>query len=142
MTISLAKWAEAFMPSGNLRRDGGYPDYEKQWNVAAEAKSLVLVPVFIDTEWWVTGFEDCGKARESLSELEALKTLALLFGAAIKRKRMEEELQAEKVSVEEKVQVRTKELKEAQEQLTAVLESKRMETAKLTASIHSLGLGL
>lgn len=142
--VGLGRWAEAFKRKEVLCEEAdAFAPEEKQWNVAPETKSLVLVPVYIDEEWWgYFGFEDWRESKECApAEMEALKTLALLFGTAIKRKRMEEELQAEKASVEAKVQVRTRELEEAQEQVTLSLEKQQEEKARLTASIHSLGLG-
>lgn len=142
--VGLTRWAQVFAQRGVMCEEVGmFSQTEKQWNVAPEAKSLVLIPVFIDNEWWgYWGFEDWQESKECApAEMEALKTLALLFGTAIKRKRMEEELTQEKVSVEARVQLRTRELKEAQEQVSTTLERQREEKARLTASIHSLGLG-
>lgn len=60
-----------------------------------EIRSLVLVPIFIGEEWWgFIGFDDCWEERDwTTAELEALKTTANIFGAAIQRERTEAALQ-------------------------------------------------
>jgi PAS domain S-box-containing protein len=105
------------------------PQEEKKWNLAPDAKSIVVVPVFVGDEWWgFLEFEDWNHESDcSKFEIDALKAVAITFGEAIKRKRIEEELEEEKASVELRVLERTQELQE--------------EKARLTASIHSMSLG-
>lgn len=61
-----------------------------------QIKSLALVPVFVQDEWWgVIGFDDCEAERVwSEPELDALQLAADSLGAAIYRQRVERDLQA------------------------------------------------
>jgi diguanylate cyclase (GGDEF)-like protein/PAS domain S-box-containing protein len=56
--------------------------------------SLAVVPIFVDTKWWgQIGLHDCHAARKwSPAEIDAIKTLAELIGAAIERMRRIETL--------------------------------------------------
>lgn len=118
--------------------------HELVWNVSTSAQGLIIVPVFVGEEWWgYLGFESAieGEEQCSVPEVEALKAVATTFGAAIRNKRMAEELAAEKTSVALKVEERTRELKLAQAELKAALYHSKEEKARLTASIHSLSMG-
>ena len=50
-----------------------------------DIKSLLLVPINVDNEWWgYIGLDDCVEEREwTAAEIEALKTVARTMGAAI-----------------------------------------------------------
>lgn len=140
----LTRWAEKLSAQEALWEEiAALPSGEKQWNIAPQAKSLVVVPVFVGNDWWgYFGFEDWEEVYPyALPELEALKAVAAAFGAAIKRKRIEEELSSEKLGVEKKIEERTQELKLAQQEIKEGLLRIRQEKARLTASIHSLSLG-
>jgi len=80
------------------------PLSERGWFMAEEAETLIVVPVFVEEEWWgFIGIEDYGNRAEfSQAELDAFKTLGVIFGAAIRRKRIEEALEREKASVMQK----------------------------------------
>jgi PAS domain-containing protein len=56
--------------------------------------SIVIVPIFVEGEWWgFVGFDECFAEREwSAAEMEALKAAASTLGAAVRRKRAEEAL--------------------------------------------------
>jgi len=56
--------------------------------------SMVLVPVFVDDDWWgYLGFDDCVEERAWASvEIEALRAVAGILGAAILRERLDHEL--------------------------------------------------
>ena len=56
--------------------------------------SLITVPIFIDHTWWgFIGFDQCRRQKTwSVDELDALKTAANIFGAAISRQAAEEKL--------------------------------------------------
>lgn len=58
--------------------------------------SMVLVPIFVEGEWWgFIGFDDCALEREwSAAEMDALKAAASTLGAAMRRAVVEEELRA------------------------------------------------
>ncbi len=57
-------------------------------------KSVLCVPVFVDGHWWgMIGFDDCRSEREwSAAEIDTIKTLAELVGAAIARTRRQQNL--------------------------------------------------
>ena len=57
-------------------------------------KSLIAVPIFIDNVWWgFIGFDQCRRQKTwSADEMDALKTAANIFGAAISRQAAEEKL--------------------------------------------------
>ncbi len=56
--------------------------------------SILLVPIFVEGKWWgQIGFDDCSEEREwSTAEVGALGAAAGTLGAAIRRRRIEEEL--------------------------------------------------
>jgi len=58
-------------------------------------RSIAVVPVFLEREWWgLVGFDDCVEERDwSQGELEALRAAAGALGAAIQRERVERGLQ-------------------------------------------------
>lgn len=142
--VGLARWAKGLSARQPIcERVVDLPESERQWNVAVEAKSLVVVPVFVGNDWWgYLAFEDWRSEREcSPAEIEALGAVAITFGAAIRRKRIEEALEAEKQGVEAKVAERTRELLIAQDKVEEALTWQKEEKARLTASIHSLSMG-
>jgi PAS domain S-box-containing protein len=57
-------------------------------------KSLILVPIFVDNQYWgFTGFDDCKKDRHwTANEESLLITMASTLGAVIKRNNIEAEL--------------------------------------------------
>ena len=59
---------------------------------AQEIRSVLLVPIFVEEEWWgYFGFDNCSSEREwSVSETNAIKAASGVFGAAIMRQRAEE----------------------------------------------------
>jgi PAS domain S-box-containing protein len=56
--------------------------------------SILVVPIFVEGKWWgQIGFDDCSEEREwSTAEVGALGAAAGTLGAAIRRRRIEEEL--------------------------------------------------
>ena len=81
------------------------PPGERGWFLSDTASSIIVVPVFVGSQWWgFIGFEDYAEGQTgSQAELDAFKSVAVTFGAAIQRKRTEEALERAKVKVEEKV---------------------------------------
>jgi len=61
---------------------------------SGQVKSALAVPVFAENEWWgFVGLDDCRNERDWTSaELDALRTLAELIGAAVARVRRLKEL--------------------------------------------------
>jgi PAS domain S-box-containing protein len=149
--LGLARWVQLLkLGSVICESVDRLPSEERQWNVALGAQAVVIIPVYVGDEWWgYLGFEDYTHDQEcSKFEIDALKAVAITFGEAIKRKRIEEELEEEKASVEQKVTERTKELEEktlaleqARKEVEEALLTIKQEKARLTASIHSLSMG-
>src|SRR5215210_2066675 len=56
--------------------------------------SILIVPIFVEGKWWgQIGFDDCSEEREwSTAKVGALGAAAGTLGAAIRRRRIEEEL--------------------------------------------------
>lgn len=92
---AFSRWAEIFAQGetryGHVR---DLPEVERREPEAEGTLSYVLVPVFVEGAWWgFMGFDECVCERDfSATELGALKAAADNLGAAIGRKRAEEEL--------------------------------------------------
>jgi PAS domain S-box-containing protein len=65
---------------------GERPELEEQ-----DILSIVVVPIFVEGEWWgFIGFDECEREREwSAAEIDALKAAADTLGAAVQRERSE-----------------------------------------------------
>ncbi len=91
----LKRWGELFN-NGQiiLGNPKDLPPDEQQFFFKAGVKSLVVVPIFVDHTWWgFIGFDNCLLEKEwTADEIDALKTAAKIFGAAISRQAAEEEL--------------------------------------------------
>ncbi len=74
--------------------------------------SILIIPIFVNEEWWgFVGLDDCKKERVwSEAEIRALEALANNLGAAIYRRNVEIELLRLNASLEERVQKRTRDL--------------------------------
>ena len=89
------RWGKLFndgqIIQGNLK---DLPPTVQQFLVKTGVKSLIAVPIFIDHTWWgFIGFDNCRQEKEwTVDEIDALKTAAKIFGAAISRQAAEEEL--------------------------------------------------
>jgi diguanylate cyclase (GGDEF)-like protein/PAS domain S-box-containing protein len=68
------------------------PEPERARLVAGGVVSLIVVPVFVQEEWWgYIGFDDCHAGRRwSSVEVDALRTAAGALAAAIAREQVEE----------------------------------------------------
>lgn len=69
-----------------------FPESERLLLEAQKVRSIVVVPIFVNSEWWgFLGFDDCEHERVwSGAELEALKSVASALGAALARQRLEQ----------------------------------------------------
>lgn len=79
---------------------------------AQDIKSLLTIPIYVSDAWWgFIGFDDCIREREwSVSEINALNMLSLVFGGALFRGEVEKEMKLLNSQLEERVFERTKEL--------------------------------
>ncbi|NOX87669.1 MAG: PAS domain S-box protein, partial [Calditrichaeota bacterium] len=73
-----------------------FPQEEQEILNAQDIKSILVVPIFSDDEWWgFIGFDNCVEKREwSFMEIEALQIAADILGAAIQRQKTEKKLRA------------------------------------------------
>ena len=71
-----------------------FPKSEQPELRAEDILSIVIVPIFVEGEWWgFVGFDECLAEREwSAAEMDALKAAASTLGAAVRRRRAEEAL--------------------------------------------------
>ncbi|MGH3086951.1 MAG: PAS domain S-box protein [Rubrobacteraceae bacterium] len=70
------------------------PESEQPELRAEEILSIIIVPIFVEGNWWgFVGFDECMAEREwSMAEIDALGAAASTLGAALRRQVMEEEL--------------------------------------------------
>ncbi len=118
--------------SGNVRE---FLPEERPWLEAEGVKSMIVVPIFADKQWWgALGFNECLKEREwSQAEIEALSVAASIFGAAIQRKQVEEALARTNRDLEEAA-ARAKQLAE---EAAAASESKSKFLANMSHEIRT-----
>jgi PAS domain S-box-containing protein len=72
-----------------------FPEGARERLVAQDILSLLTVPIFVESEWWgFMGFDSCLSEREwSELEINAVYSIADLFGAAVQRNRNLQQLQ-------------------------------------------------
>ena len=95
---------------GDVETD--FPDIEKQILEVQDIKSILIIPIFVENEWWgFIGLDKCEKVRQwSDVEINALRLVATNIGAAFYRKRVEYQLISLNADLESRVKERTKEL--------------------------------
>ena len=90
----LGRW-EAVLRAGGIieGRLRSFPPDEQAMLAAQGVCSLVVVPIFVGSQWWgFIGFDDCDEERSwPASAVEVLKSAAGTIGAAILRRRAEAE---------------------------------------------------
>jgi len=71
-----------------------FPESEQPELRNQDILSIVVVPIFVEGRWWgFIGFDECIRERQwSTAEVSALGAAAGTLGAAIRRRRIEEEL--------------------------------------------------
>jgi PAS domain S-box-containing protein len=88
-----ARWMET-LSRGELiyAHTREFPEIERPELEAQDIRSIAVVPIFAEGEWWgQIGFDECFAEREwSAAEIDALKAAADTLGAAIQRERSEE----------------------------------------------------
>jgi diguanylate cyclase (GGDEF)-like protein/PAS domain S-box-containing protein len=88
--VGLQSWVPKLMRGesvAGLARD--FEDPVRRFFELGGVKSAVAVPVFAEDQWWgLIGFDDCRSERKwSPGEIDALRTLAELVGAAVTQTR-------------------------------------------------------
>jgi diguanylate cyclase (GGDEF)-like protein/PAS domain S-box-containing protein len=94
-THGLARWYEQFMLGksvGGITRE--FPKAEQEALFASGVQSSLMVPIFVEDEFWgYVGLDDCRAERQwSASEESSLWAIAASLGGAIKRQRTEEKM--------------------------------------------------
>ncbi|MFQ3636719.1 MAG: PAS domain S-box protein [Cyanobacteriota bacterium] len=94
-THGLARWYEQFKLGksvGGIVRE--FPKAEQEVLAADGVRSSLMVPIFIEEEFWgFIGLDDCHAERQwSASEESSLRAIAASLGGAIKRQRTEEKM--------------------------------------------------
>ncbi|MEW6059152.1 MAG: PAS domain-containing protein [Actinomycetota bacterium] len=91
----LSRWVKVLgsgaVVQGHVRE---FPPSERGILERQEILSLLEVPIFVSGEWWgVIGFDDCVREREwSQVEIDALRAASAVLGAAIRRRKDEEQV--------------------------------------------------
>ncbi len=121
--IGFERWENSFRkekPIHGLIKD--FPENEQPILLSQNIKSLITVPIFVNTNLWgFIGFDDCENERIwSPSEIKALSTAANILGSAIYRNQVEIILHELNINLERKVEERTHKLqKEINERIIA-----------------------
>ena len=93
----LGRWAEAMERgesiAGSVR---SFPQSEWPILEAQHIRSLAAFPVFSGRQWWgLVGLDDCiSDRRWTKNEIDALRTAASVLGAAVQRRRSDDQLRA------------------------------------------------
>ena len=89
----LGRWIE-LLSTGKVIHDHlrNLPPSEQTFLSQRGVRSLVVVPIFIETQWWgCLGFEDCQNERQwTPLEIDVLRTAADTVGAALQRRQAEQ----------------------------------------------------
>ena len=99
-----------------------FPNSEKKILQAQDIQSLLVIPIFLQDEWWgFIGLDECKHTRKwSEVEINALRLVASNIGAAFYRRKVEIKLLSLNTGLEKRVQERTKELEiEVSERMNA-----------------------
>lgn len=111
--ISFARWAselsQRHIIHGLIRN---FPIEEQAVLGPQNILSIVAIPVFVQKEWYgFIGFDDCVEERIwTKSEIDTLSAAANLFGSAIYRTSIANQLKTLNVELEERVKIRTETL--------------------------------
>ncbi len=93
--LNLQRW-ESSLAAGNVVFGSidAFPKDEQKILASINIQSLIAVPIFVGSEWWgFICFDECRRNRDWKSEeVDVLKTVAAIIGAAIKRTWTEDRL--------------------------------------------------
>ncbi len=93
----IARWAEILAGAGVVRGQiGDFPFGEQRILDEQSIVSIALVPIHVEGVWWgVLGFDECNAKRVwDESDIEVLRLLADMIGAAVTRGRADQALRA------------------------------------------------
>ncbi|MCP4898128.1 MAG: PAS domain S-box protein [bacterium] len=118
----LGRWAEV-LGSGDLISGAmsSFPDDEQQRLSGHGIKSLLLIPLFVEGNWFgYIGFDDCEKVREWMAvEIDLLQVAAAELSASIENYHLFMRLTEHTRTLEERVETRTSELSNVNRELEA-----------------------
>ncbi|MBD3409363.1 MAG: PAS domain S-box protein, partial [Ignavibacteriales bacterium] len=89
----LARWKKRLSAGDSVYGAArSFPESEREFCKGIAARSIALMPVFIEGVWWgVMGLDDCVEERVWLeSEIDSLRIVANTVGAAIQRQSVDE----------------------------------------------------
>lgn len=89
------RWAQIMSRGGIIHGHvKDLPESERAFLAAKSIRSIMAVPIFVKGSWWgFIGFDECLKEREWFAaEIDAMKAAAGTLGAAVQRRKIEEEL--------------------------------------------------
>ena len=103
---------EGVIIQGNIETD--FPEDKEVVRLMSllNVQSVLIIPIFIENEWWgFIGLDECKRLRQwSEVEINALQLVANNIGSAFYRKKVEFELLSLNAQLENRVKERTKEL--------------------------------
>jgi two-component system, NtrC family, sensor kinase len=112
-TSGLGYWAESLGRGESISGPvAEMSDEEQPILTAQDIQSLLIMPIFVDEEWWgFVGLDDCVRARSwPEAERDSLRAAADMIGAAIVRQKAQDALLEAKANLERRVRERTREL--------------------------------
>lgn len=96
--VGFGRWEDALSQNQYIYGHvSSFPAGEREFLAGQEIKSVAIMPVFVEQNWWgLIGFDQCYQEREwSLTELEGLNAAASILGAAIARALLYEQTQTQ-----------------------------------------------
>jgi PAS domain S-box-containing protein len=144
----MGRWA-ATMERGECIEGhvGDFPVSEQAVLNPQDIVSVVAAPIVVEGHWWgFIGFDECCREREwAAGEVEALKTAGSLVAAAVQHARARAELFQFRDDLQDLVNERTRELEEANDELSQEVETRKSTEEKLSrraaelAALNRLG---
>jgi anti-anti-sigma factor len=118
--LSFVRWQETLSlgePLYGLVRM--FPPGEREILEQQQIVSIVVVPIFVEQQWWgFIGFDDCEKERNwTTAEVDALRAAAGIIGAALQQEKTHRNLHQSHRALQEQYEQRTTELNHTTESL-------------------------
>ena len=97
-----------------MRNTAELDEQERSSLASCGIKSVIAVPISVEGSWWgLLSLVDCAREREwTDAERDSLRAAADMLGAAINRHRIQEALMEAKATLEQRVEERTRELRD------------------------------
>lgn len=105
------------------------PEYEAEFLRAQSIEAIVVVPMFINQEFWgFMGYDDCIGHGWTSTETTSLRTLASNLGVAIQRRRLERALRKSEEQLQQKVDELTRKTRELEVATALIIKQEKMAT--------------